>query len=61
MFRTRVVNPKWIGRIQEHGYDLCLVLEATLATREEEEAAVPSGAWSDEDARVLQDFRIALD
>ncbi|HET6331188.1 MAG TPA: hypothetical protein VFF76_10420 [Holophagaceae bacterium] len=48
-------------RIQEQGYDLCLVLEATLATREEEEAAVPSGSWSDEDARVLQDFRIALD
>ncbi|HZU52682.1 MAG TPA: hypothetical protein VFF77_02225 [Holophagaceae bacterium] len=49
-------------RIQEHGYDLCLVLEATLAAREErEEETVPSGAWSDEDARVLQDFRIALD
>jgi hypothetical protein len=48
-------------RIQEHGYDLCLVLEATLATREEEAEAVPSGSWSDEDARVLQDFRIALD
>lgn len=47
-------------RIQEHGYDLCLVLEATLALREEE-ATVPSGPWSDEDARVLQDFRIALD
>lgn len=48
-------------RIQEHGYDLCLVLEATLAARDEEEAAVPSGSWSDEDARVLQDFRITLD
>ena len=47
-------------RIQEHGYDLCLVLEATNAPREEEEA-VPSGSWSDEDARALQDFRIALD
>lgn len=45
--------------IQEQGYDLCLVLEATLGPREEE--AVPSGSWSDEDARVLQDFRIALD
>lgn len=46
-------------RIQEQGYDLCLVLEATFGPREEE--AVPSGSWSDEDARVLQDFRIALD
>lgn len=48
-------------RIQEHGYDLCLVLEATLAARDEEAEPVPSGSWSDEDARVLQDFRIALD
>lgn len=46
-------------RIQECGYDLCLVLEATHAPREEE--GVASGSWSDEDARVLQDFRIALD
>lgn len=46
-------------RIQEHGYDLCLVLEATHTLREEN--PVVSGSWSDEDARVLQDFRIALD
>lgn len=49
-------------RIQEHGYDLCLVLEATLVTREDrEEETVPSGSWSDDDARALQDFRISLD
>ena len=50
-------------RIQERGYDLCLVLEATQALRDEDAVTSrsTSGSWSDEDARVLQDFRIALD
>jgi len=30
VFRTRVVNPKWIGRIQEHGYKGALELAATV-------------------------------
>ncbi|HET8715186.1 MAG TPA: hypothetical protein VFT46_13060 [Holophagaceae bacterium] len=47
-------------RIQESGYDLCLVLEATHAPKEDP-AAVPLEGWSEEDMRTLQDFRIALD
>jgi cobaltochelatase CobN len=30
VFRTRVVNPKWIARIQEHGYKGALELAATV-------------------------------
>jgi cobaltochelatase CobN len=30
VFRTRVVNPKWISRIQEHGYKGALELAATV-------------------------------
>jgi hypothetical protein len=48
-------------RIQESGYDLCLVLEATHAPKEEDPAAVPLEGWSEEDMRALQGFGIALD
>jgi cobaltochelatase CobN len=30
VFRTRVVNPKWIARIKEHGYKGALELAATV-------------------------------
>ena len=30
VFRTRVVNPKWIDRIREHGYKGALELAATV-------------------------------
>jgi cobaltochelatase CobN len=30
VFRTRVVNPKWIARIQQHGYKGALELAATV-------------------------------
>ncbi len=30
VFRSRVVNPKWIGRIREHGYKGALELAATI-------------------------------
>lgn len=54
-------------RIQDHGYDLCLVLEATLEPREAEPEpafsarACSEAGWSEDDARVLHEFRIALD
>lgn len=44
------------ARIQARGYELCLVLEAA-----HEKEGQGDEAWSDEDERFLQAFRIALD
>lgn len=48
-------------RIQESGYDLCLVLEATLAPKEEDPSAQPLEGWSADDLRAMQGLGIALD
>jgi len=60
-------------RIQEEGFDIALMLEATLALhrRDEESPASAtskpaseedaSGEWSEEDRAFLQKFRISLE
>jgi len=48
-------------RIQESGYELCLVLEATHAPKDDEPTPLPLEGWSEEDMRAMQGFGIALD
>ena len=48
-------------RIQESGYDLCLVLEATHAPKDDAPGAAPLEGWSEEDLRAMQGLGIALD
>ena len=48
-------------RIQESGYDLCLVLEATLAPKGDDPSAQPLEGWSADDLRAMQGLGIALD
>lgn len=67
---TDPASRELVGRIQGEGYDVGLMLEATVALHKREEEPGPEAAasepdgpavWSPEDRAFLKSFKIALD
>lgn len=66
---TDPASRELVGRIQAQGFDVGLMLEATVALHKREEPGAEAGAsepdgpavWSPEDRAFLKSFKIALD
>jgi len=62
---TDPASRELVGRIQGEGYDVGLMLEATVALHKREEAPASEpdapAVWSPEDRAFLKSFKIALD
>lgn len=67
---TDVESRSIVQRIQEHGFDVALMLEATVALHKRDEDGEPipmteeaeqPALWSEEDRAFLRKFKISLD